>query len=132
MVYLSTLTVKNLNTMTNSSLVYSTGLGRLCASCTRSLAECTCKKQKAAQQPKTDGIVRVAREIKGRKGKGVTVVTGIPLAAYALEDFAKQMKQLCGAGGTIKNGSIEIQGEHRTILADFIKKQGFTVKISGG
>jgi translation initiation factor 1 len=118
--------------MTDSSTVYSTGTGRVCPQCSRPVAQCICKQQKTVAVPKTDGIVRVGREIKGRKGKGVTVISGIPLNAAQLEDMAKRLKQLCGAGGTIKDGVIEIQGEHRDTLADFLKKQGFSVKKSGG
>jgi len=118
--------------MNDFPIVYSTGAGRVCPQCSRPVAQCICKQQKAVIVPKTDGIVRVGREVKGRKGKGVTVVSGIPLNTAQLEDMAKRLKQLCGAGGTIKDGVIEIQGEQRDSIADFLKKQGFSVKKSGG
>jgi translation initiation factor 1 len=118
--------------MNDSTIVYSTGAGRVCPQCSRPVAQCVCKQQKAVAVPQTDGIVRVGREVKGRKGKGVTVISGIPLNAIQLEDMAKRLKQLCGAGGTIKDNVIEIQGEHRDSIADFLKKQGFSVKKSGG
>lgn len=93
------------------------------------------KKDKPPQKPfawKGDGIVRVGRETKGRKGSGVTVITGIPGHPEGLEKLAKQFKQLCGTGGTVKNGVIEIQGEHRDRLVDELQKLGYTVKRSGG
>ena len=118
--------------MKDASIVYSTGTGRVCPACSHPVAQCVCKQHKAAIPAKTNGVVHVGREVKGRKGKGVTVISGIPLGAGALEDMAKRLKQLCGAGGTIKDGIIEIQGEHRDMLTAFLKKQGYTVKKSGG
>lgn len=93
------------------------------------------KKDKPPQKPsipKSDGIVRVGRETKGRKGSGVTVITGIPLHPEGLEKLAKQFKQLCGTGGTVKDGAIEIQGEHRDRLVAELQKSGYTVKRAGG
>ena len=77
-------------------------------------------------------IVRIGRETKGRNGKAVTVITGLRLSADDLQQLTKRIKQHCGAGGTIKNSIIEIQGEHRDSLVDFLIKQGYTVKKSGG
>jgi translation initiation factor 1 len=76
--------------------------------------------------------VRVARETKGRKGKGVTVVTGVLLDAMELKELARQLKTMCGAGGTMRDGVIEIQGDHREILLQELKKRGWTVKLAGG
>jgi len=120
--------------MSNSRLVYSTGTGRLCPECGRPLAECRCKRSKPAQPvvPKGDGVVRVGRETKGRKGKGVTVITGVPLAGDALGELATRLKKRCGSGGTLDGGVIEIQGDHRDTLVAELGKLGFTVKRSGG
>jgi len=79
-----------------------------------------------------DGVVRVSRETKGRKGKGVTLVTGAPLDGVELADLAKQLKNRCGAGGTVKDGVIEIQGEHRDRIVAELQGRGWTVKRSGG
>ena len=79
-----------------------------------------------------DGVVRVGRETKGRKGKGVTLVTGVPLEGVELADLAKQLKNKCGAGGTVKNGVIEIQGDHRDRVVDELQGRGWAVKKSGG
>ncbi len=88
------------------------------------------KKQPSA--PKGDGIVRVGRETKGRKGKGMTVVSGVPLHPEGLRDLAKQLKQKCGTGGTVKGGVIEIQGDHRDLLVAELHAKGYTVKRTGG
>jgi len=82
--------------------------------------------------PKGDGIVRISRQTKGRKGKGVSVITGIPLSSEKLEALAKQLKQRCGAGGTVKDGVIEIQGDHRDVLVLELKKLGYAAKLAGG
>lgn len=88
------------------------------------------KKQSAA--PKGDGIVRVGRETKGRKGKGMTVISGVPLHPEGLRDLAKKLKQKCGTGGTVKEGVIEIQGDHRDLLVTELQTLGYTVKRAGG
>jgi len=120
--------------MSSSRLVYSTGPGRLCPECTRPLAECRCKRSKLAQPvvPAGNGIVRVSRETKGRKGKGVTVIKGVPLAGDELEALATKLKKRCGCGGTVDAGSIEIQGDHRDLLLEELGKLGYTVRRSGG
>lgn len=82
--------------------------------------------------PQTDGIVRVSRQTKGRKGKGVTLITGVPLAGAELKDLAKLLKQKCGSGGTIKDGTIEVQGDHRDLLVAELKSKGWVVRKSGG
>ena len=88
--------------------------------------------RKSGTPPKADGIVRIGRETKGRKGKGVTVIKGAPLAHEGLVRLAKELKARCGAGGTVKEGVIEIQGDHREKLTEELKKKGWTVKRSGG
>jgi len=101
----------------------------MCPACGKPKTSCICKKKKPV--PKSDGIVRVALEKKGRKGKGVSVITGIPMHPEGLRDLAKKLKQSCGAGGTVKNGAIEIQGDHRDVLVNELQKIGYTVKRSG-
>ncbi len=112
-------------------VVYSSQHGRMCPRCGRPVAQCACGKP-AAAAPKPTGVVRVGRETKGRKGKGVTVVTGVPLAGDALDALASQLKRLCGSGGTVRDGVIEIQGDHRDVLVAELTKRGWTVKRSGG
>ena len=121
--------------MDNSRLVYSTESGRICPSCGNPATKCTCKKKKAAKkQPiyPDDGIVRIRREVKGRKGKTVTAVFGVPLNDKELKEFAKILKRKCGTGGSVKDGIIIIQGDHREALLNEIKKQGYSVKLAGG
>lgn len=111
-------------------LVYSTETGRLCPDCGELKSECRCKADDGI--PRGDGIVRVSRETKGRKGKGVTLVTGVPLAEKDLKALAKKLKAKCGTGGTVKAGVIEIQGDQRDPLVAELQKQGYTVKKAGG
>jgi translation initiation factor 1 len=120
--------------MATNRIVYSTDQGRRCPECTRPVAECRCRKSKAAQPaaPSGDGIVRVGRETKGRKGKGVTIITGVPLAGDELDALATRLKKRCGSGGTVDGGSIEIQGDHRDLLVAELGKLGYTVRRSGG
>jgi len=120
--------------MSNSRLVYSTGAGRLCPECARPITDCRCKRSKPAMAvaPTGDGIVRVGRETKGRKGKGVTVITGVPLAGESLEALATRLKKRCGSGGTVHEGVIEIQGDHRDTLVAELAKLGYTARRAGG
>lgn len=120
----------------SSNLVYSTEHGRHCPKCGKQKTQCSCrgkgKKKKAAPAVPRDGIVRVGRETKGRKGAGVTIITGIPLQGPELKALAKELKQRCGTGGTIRNGIVEIQGDHRDQLVHDLQDRGYTVKRSGG
>lgn len=113
-----------------TGLVYSTEHGAMCPQCGHPKTRCACSQQKSL--PKGDGIVRVSRETKGRKGKGVTLISGLPLDEAAIQALAKQLKQRCGCGGTVKDGIIEIQGDHRTVLIEELQKQGYRVKQAGG
>ncbi len=111
-------------------LVYSTDGGRLCPQCHRPVADCVCGKERPAYTG--DGIVRLARETKGRGGKAVTVVRGVPLAGAELKALAKVLKQKCGVGGALKGENIEIQGDKRDVIKAELERRGFTVKIAGG
>ena len=111
-------------------LVYSTDGGRLCPQCHRPVAECVCGRDRPAASG--DGIVRLHRETKGRGGKAVTLVRGLPLAAAELKALAKTLKQKCGVGGALKDDTIEIQGDQRELLKTELEKRGYTVKIAGG
>ena len=83
-------------------------------------------------RPSGDGVVRVGRETKGRKGKGVTVITGLPLAHDELARLATRLKKRCGSGGTVRDGVIEIQGDHRDLLVTELDGLGYRVKRAGG
>lgn len=110
-------------------LVYSTEVGRTCPVCRQAIAECACHTPK---RPAGDGIVRVSRETKGRAGKGVTLVKGVPLDDEALTALGKKLKAACGSGGTVKDGVIEVQGDHVEKVMVTLVAQGFTVKRAGG
>ena len=110
-------------------LVYSTESGRTCAVCGWPKDRCACSAPTAAPG---DGNVRVGRETQGRAGKGVTVITGLPLAAAELEKVASELKRRCVSGGTVKDGVVEIQGDHRDALVAELTRRGFSVKRSGG
>lgn len=112
-------------------LVYSTDAGRMCPDCRQPKAQCVCKAA-AAAVPAGDGIVRVSRQTKGRGGKAVTVVKGVPLAADALVLLGKALKTACGSGGTVKDSVIEVQGDHVERVIDALKAQGYSVKRAGG
>jgi translation initiation factor 1 len=114
----------------NSSLVYSTESGRMCPDCAKPVAQCQCKKRNIITP--TDGIVRLRRETKGRNGKGVTLIEGLGLDEENLNRFAKTLKNKCGSGGTVKEGIIEIQGDHRQFLYNFLQESGYKVKLAGG
>lgn len=111
-------------------LVYSTEAGRMCPTCRRPVAQCVCKVQ-AKAVPQGDGTARVRLETKGRKGKGVTVVWGVPADEAALQQLGKQLKAACGSGGTVKDGQIEIQGDHVAQVMDVLRKHGYAVKRAG-
>ncbi len=114
----------------NRPIVYSTEHGRLCPNCGLQTTKCTCAQDRPVKAG--DGIVRVSRETKGRRGKAVTLVTGVPLGGSDLQDLARQLKQRCGTGGTLKDGVIEIQGDHRDTLVESLAALGYTVKRAGG
>jgi translation initiation factor 1 len=99
-----------------------------CAGCGREPQECACR----AAAPAGDGKVRVWRETKGRRGKTVTVVRGLALDAEALTDLASELKKSCGAGGAVKDGAIEIQGDRRDRVVELLVKRGIAAKPAGG
>lgn len=116
----------------DGGLVYSTAHGQMCPACGEPVDECICRQRQAGEVPEGDGIVRVSRETKGRKGKDVTLIAGVPVDENKLRALAKQLKRRCGAGGTVKDCVIEIQGDHRDLLVEELTKQGYTVKRVGG
>jgi len=115
----------------NSRLVFSSEQGRICPQCKQPVNQCQCKK-KVTAPAYSDEFVRIRRETKGRKGKGVTLICGLPLPEEELKNLAKALKQKCGTGGTVKTGTIEIQGDHRERLLEVLQKQGWKVKLAGG
>ncbi len=118
-----------------SRIVYSTEQGRLCPDCGSPQSQCRCNELAASAQRAArsgDGIVRISRETKGRKGKGVSIVTGINLDDAALKKLAKELKQKLSIGGAVKDGQLEFQGDQRQALKTLMEERGFTVKLAGG
>lgn len=111
-------------------LVYSTDKGRLCPECSQPVDACQCRKHSAA--PSGDGIVRIRRETKGRKGKGVSIVAGLPLEEADLKELAKDLKKKLSIGGSVKDGTLEFQGDQREPLKGLLEAKGYTVKLAGG
>jgi translation initiation factor 1 len=110
-------------------LVYSTNSGRMCPACRQPVVACVCGRNAALAG---DGTVRVSRETKGRAGKGVTLVKGLALDADALAAMAKRLRAACGAGGTVKDGAVEIQGDHAERVVALLAAEGLKVKRAGG
>ena len=109
----------------NATLVYSTETGRIQPD----------KEKRTPRQPAAhpnDGVVRLRREVKGRGGGTVIVITGVPLTGPALKELAGALKKRCGCGGTVKDGIIEIQGDHRDTLLRELQARDFRVKCAGG
>ena len=116
-----------------NKLVYSTEKGKLCPRCIEAIDQCVCNSvADAARVAALDGIVRIRREVAGRKGKGVTTLTGVPLNEPELKQLLKKLKQSCGTGGSLKSSVIEIQGDHRDKIKALLEKDGFKVKLAGG
>ena len=113
----------------NSRRVYSTETGRLCLKCGEPQHNGLCAKD---DQVLGDGKVRIQRETKGRKGAGVTLITGVPLAEKELKVLHKKLKQQCGVGGAIKNGVLALQGDQRELVFKALQNKGWDVKIAGG
>lgn len=116
-----------------SRLVYSTAAGRTCPDCRQALAECRCKAQAAAARAAAgDGVARITREKQGRGGKTVTVVRGLPLDDAALAALGKRLRNACGAGGTAKDGVLEVQGDHAERVLALLLAEGQKAKRAGG
>ncbi|MGH1364726.1 MAG: translation initiation factor [Calditrichia bacterium] len=104
----------------NSRSVYSTESGRVK------------EEPKKKKTEKSDGVVRVQREVKGRRGKTVTTITGIPLFGAELLALVKELKQCVGGGGSLKDGVVLLQGDHCDVVVKYLSEKGFNVKRSGG
>ncbi|MDP8922997.1 MAG: stress response translation initiation inhibitor YciH [Chloroflexota bacterium] len=121
--------------MSSNRVVYDTDHGRLdrCSTCKRRLEACVCPTgTPGSARAKGDGTVRVSRDRKGRRGKTVTVVTGIIASQDRLAEIAGTLKRLCGSGGTVMDGTVEIQGDHRERVAAKLTELGYRVKLAGG
>ncbi|GAB3476048.1 translation initiation factor [Marinomonas epiphytica] len=114
--------------MKKRNLVYSTELGTTCPECEQAVNECSCKQGQIIG----DGNVKIRLDTKGRKGKGMTLVEGLAKTDKELKELAKKLKSLCGTGGSVKNGVIEIQGDNRQKIQGYLESIGIKSKLSGG
>jgi translation initiation factor 1 len=115
--------------MARKGTVYSTDQGRHCSACGEPVPHCRCSND---TQPTGDGIVRLQRQVKGRNGKPVTIITGLPLTGPDLKAIAKELKNRCGVGGSIEESNILIQGDKRDRIREVLETKGYTVKLAGG
>ena len=122
--------------MTHSRPVYSSTFGRICPDCGKPVNSCVCRlsssKAKNKRGFQDDGIIRIIRETKGRGGKTVTIISNIQSHDIQLKELAKQLRERCSAGGTVKENEIVIQGDHRQVILEELLKQGYKAKFSGG
>lgn len=114
--------------MKKTKLVYSTDQGRTCPDCEQAIDQCQCQQNQVVG----DGNVRIMLETKGRKGKGVTLITGLAMTLDEMKKLGKQLKAQCGTGGSVKDSHIEIQGDNREKIKALLEKQGIRAKLSGG
>ena len=115
--------------------VYSSAHGRICSHCGLPTKRCQCRNNPRGagrSAPNADSVARVRREKKGRGGKTVTTVADVPLPPDALKDLAKRLRRQCGTGGTIKDGVIEIQGDHADTILEALAQDGIRAKRAGG
>ena len=117
--------------MADEPILYSTDTGRMCPECGKAVKKCVCK-ENAAKQVLGDGVVRIGRSTSGRKGKGVSVVSGLPLSAEDLKDLAKDLKRRLGVGGAVKGATIELQTDDREKIKRLLHESGYDSKIAGG
>jgi len=110
-------------------LVYSSAHGRVCPECERPQAQCRCRERVARA---AGGPIRVRREKKGRRGKTVTTIEGLPLTGPDLAALAGELKRRCGTGGSVKDGVVEIQGDHVDLLIELLADRGYRAKRAGG
>ncbi len=116
--------------MSKARLVWSSSTGGNCDECGKRLDRCTCGQKEDILAG--DGVVRIRREVKGRRGKTVTTISGLPLAEDELQLLASQLKRRCGTGGSLDQGTIIIQGDHRSLLQPVLEEMGYKVKLAGG
>jgi translation initiation factor 1 len=109
----------------DSRLVYSTSVGSVCPACSQPIKSCACQQIKKKVVPHTDGKVRVSYETAGRKGKGVTLIIGLPLSEEKMLALAKQLKSQFGIGGSVKDKIIELQGDQREKTTVELRKLGY-------
>ena len=118
--------------MSNTRLVFSTEGDNRCKKCKRALKKCKCLSVTELKKKSTDTTIKVQYERKGRKGNGVCVIKNLALPMDELKKLTKELKMRCGSGGSIKDQQIEIQGDHRDSIREFLESKQYKVTIAGG
>ena len=116
----------------NARLVYSTGMGRICARCSLPVGECHCSQERDSPAKRTDGIIRIALDKRHRRGKMMTIVSGAPGDNVAIEQMCRGLKKALATGGSVNDGQIELQGDHRERVAAYFAARGVKTKRVGG
>lgn len=111
----------------DSHLIYSTDKGSICPDCSKPIKECICREIKRNALPETSGKVKIRHETAGRRNKGVTIIYGLPLNLEQLEKLAKKLKSTFGTGGTVKDHTIELQGDQRKKVVVELRRLGYSV-----
>lgn len=111
----------------DSQLIYSTDKGKICPDCARPIKECACLRMRRSAVPETGGKVKIRHETAGRKNKGVTIIYGLPLSRDELEKLAGKLKSTFGTGGSVKDHTIELQGDQREKVAVELRRLGYAV-----
>ena len=112
----------------NARIVYSTGTGRICAGCGWPATDCKCSKTMRTESIPARIVAKLRVEKKGRSGKTVSVVDGLPRNAAFLKDLCQELKRACGTGGAVSDGTIELQGDLRDRIRELLLEKGFVVK----
>ena len=112
-----------------SSFVFSTEHGKLCPKCEQPHSDCICIENRKKQVNVSNGPIQISRQSKGRNGKYVTVISGLPINQEELKETASNLKKTCNAGGSIKNNNIEIQGDQRKVVASKLREKGWQFKV---
>lgn len=111
----------------DSRLVYSTDKGSICPDCSKPIKECVCRQLRMNALPETKGKVKIRHETAGRKNKGVTIIYNLPVSQEQLEKLADKLKSTFGTGGTVKDHTIELQGDRREKVAVELRRLGYLV-----
>lgn len=116
----------------NARLVYSTGMGRICAQCGQPVEECRCHEERDASAKRTDGVVRISLDKMHKRGKMMTIISGTPGDDAAIAQMCRELKKALATGGSVNDGQIELQGDHRERVAAYFAARGVKTKRVGG
>jgi translation initiation factor 1 len=116
-----------MNDTTDPQLIFSTDKGSICSDCSKPIKECVCREIKRNAVPQTSGSVKIRHETMGRRNKGVTMISNLPLSEEQLQTLVKKFKSTFGTGGAVKDYTIELQGDQRDKVAVELRRLGYSV-----